>query len=66
MARWLGSPVQFANAVQCARYLHIAFDAPLRLLHHARVRLVWAILRLRHPLLSAEVVMRDYDDVRFV
>ncbi|KAH9836943.1 uncharacterized protein C8Q71DRAFT_578490 [Rhodofomes roseus] len=47
-------------------YLHLAFDAPLHLLRRARVRLVWAILRLRHPLLSAEVVMHDYDDVRFI
>ncbi|KZT75031.1 hypothetical protein DAEQUDRAFT_720240 [Daedalea quercina L-15889] len=47
-------------------YLHLAFDAPPQLLRHARVRLVWAILRLRHPLLSAKVVMHDYDDVRFV
>ncbi|KAH9937281.1 uncharacterized protein B0H18DRAFT_1113137 [Fomitopsis serialis] len=47
-------------------YLHLAFDAPLHLLRRARVCLVWAILRLRHPLLSAKVVMHDYDDVRFV
>ena len=31
-----------------------------------RVRVVWAILRQRHPLLAATVEMHDYDDVRFV
>ncbi len=31
-----------------------------------RVRAAWAILRMRHPLLASRVVMRDYDDVRFV
>lgn len=31
-----------------------------------RVRTVWAILRLRHPMLASRVVMHDYDDVRFV
>ena len=32
----------------------------------SRVRAVWAILRLRHPLLAASVVMHEYTDIRFV
>ncbi|KAI6031478.1 hypothetical protein BKA83DRAFT_644792 [Pisolithus microcarpus] len=38
--------------------LHIGFDAPGHLVQRPRVRLVWAILRMQHPLLS-------YEDVRF-
>ena len=40
--------------------------APERIVRRARVRMVWAILRIRHPLLASKVVMHDYDDVRFV
>jgi len=47
-------------------YLHLGFKSPKRLALQPRVRAVWAILRMRHPLLASEVVMRDYDDVRFV
>ncbi|EKM61320.1 uncharacterized protein PHACADRAFT_247854 [Phanerochaete carnosa HHB-10118-sp] len=47
-------------------YLHLGFNAPDHLVGHSRVRTVWAILRARHPLLSAHVQMYDYDDVRFV
>ncbi|CCM03131.1 uncharacterized protein FIBRA_05252 [Fibroporia radiculosa] len=48
------------------QYLHLGFHAPERLVRRARVCIVWAILRLRHPLLSASVEMHDYDDVRFL
>lgn len=48
------------------RYLHLGFTSPKHLVLRARVRTVWAILRMRHPLLASKVVMRDYDDVRFV
>ncbi|KAL6310142.1 hypothetical protein BKA93DRAFT_722468 [Sparassis latifolia] len=47
-------------------YLHLGFHAPARLTRRARVRAVWGILRLRHPLLAAQVQMHDYDDVRFI
>ncbi|RDB28633.1 hypothetical protein Hypma_015825 [Hypsizygus marmoreus] len=47
-------------------YLHLGCRAPLRLVEHERVRLVWAILRTRHPLLASSVEMHTYDDVRFV
>ncbi|KAG2156621.1 uncharacterized protein EDB93DRAFT_1127571 [Suillus bovinus] len=47
-------------------YLHLGFDAPEHVIRRSRVRVVWAILRIRHPLLASKVVMQDYDDVRFV
>ncbi|KAG2155563.1 hypothetical protein DEU56DRAFT_768027 [Suillus clintonianus] len=47
-------------------YLHLGFVAPEHVVRRARVRMVWAILRIRHPLLASKVVMHDYDDVRFV
>jgi hypothetical protein len=48
------------------RYLHLGFNAPQYLLKRDRVRAVWAILRLRHPLLSSKAEMHDYEDIRFV
>ncbi|KAI0275009.1 hypothetical protein BC834DRAFT_965456 [Gloeopeniophorella convolvens] len=47
-------------------YLHLGFKAPERNVSWARVRAVWAVLRMRHPLLASKVAMRGYDDVRFV
>ncbi|KAI0778372.1 hypothetical protein BD413DRAFT_630739 [Trametes elegans] len=47
-------------------YLHLGFKAPERVARRSRVSTVWAILRLRHPLLCARAEMRDYDDVRFI
>ncbi|KAI9460527.1 hypothetical protein BJY52DRAFT_1203761 [Lactarius psammicola] len=47
-------------------YLHLGFKSPERIMVWGRVRAAWAILRMRHPLLASRVVMRDYDDVRFV
>ncbi|KAI5897999.1 uncharacterized protein SCHCODRAFT_02610836 [Schizophyllum commune H4-8] len=47
-------------------YLHLGFHAPASLMRRSRVRLVWALLRLRHPLLASQVDMRDYEDIRFV
>ncbi|KAG1783532.1 hypothetical protein EV702DRAFT_1208638 [Suillus placidus] len=47
-------------------YLHLGFVAPEHVVRRARVRMVWAILRIRHPLLASKVVMQGYDDVRFV
>ncbi|KDQ63272.1 hypothetical protein JAAARDRAFT_53497 [Jaapia argillacea MUCL 33604] len=32
----------------------------------SRIRAAWAILRLRHPLISSRVEMKDYDDVRYI
>ncbi|OSD03262.1 hypothetical protein PYCCODRAFT_1434677 [Trametes coccinea BRFM310] len=46
-------------------YLHLGFKAPERVTRRERVCTVWAILRLRHPMLCARAEMRDYDDVRF-
>ena len=48
------------------RYLHLGFKAHERITKRSRVCTVWAILRLRHPLLYARAEMHDYDDVRFV
>jgi hypothetical protein len=48
------------------RYLHLGFRAPNVLVQHERVCMVWAILRLRHPLLSSKIQMHDYNDTRFV
>ncbi|KAI0639599.1 hypothetical protein C8Q77DRAFT_1214109 [Trametes polyzona] len=47
-------------------YLHLGFKAPERVTRRARVCTVWALLRLRHPLLCARAEMRDYGDVRFI
>ncbi|KAH9982832.1 hypothetical protein BGW80DRAFT_1160922 [Lactifluus volemus] len=47
-------------------YLHLGFKAPKSRILRRRVRAVWAILRMRHPLLASKVVMRSYEDVRFV
>jgi len=48
------------------RYLHLGFRAPDVFVQRERVRTVWAILRLRHPLLSSKIQMHDYNDVRFM
>ncbi|KAK0505685.1 hypothetical protein EDD18DRAFT_1304501 [Armillaria luteobubalina] len=47
-------------------YVHLGFNAPTQYVRRSRVRLVWAILRVRHPLLASRVQMHDYDDIRFV
>ncbi|KAI0309592.1 hypothetical protein OF83DRAFT_1071827 [Amylostereum chailletii] len=47
-------------------YLHLGLRAPERLMHKERVCAVWSIMRMRHPLLASQVVMRGYEDVRFV
>jgi len=47
-------------------YLHLGFRAPNEFVLRERVCIVWAILRLRHPLLSSKIHMHDYNDVRFV
>ncbi|KAI1789818.1 hypothetical protein LXA43DRAFT_892212 [Ganoderma leucocontextum] len=47
-------------------YLHLGFKAKGSVAKRSRVCAVWAILRLRHPLLCAHAEMHDYDDVRFV
>ncbi|KAF8846056.1 hypothetical protein BDN67DRAFT_992998 [Paxillus ammoniavirescens] len=47
-------------------YLHLGFDAPEQLVRRARVHAVWAILRVRHPLLASKVTIRNYEDVRFI
>lgn len=53
------------TSVSC-RYLHLGFKAKGTVTKRPRVSTVWAILRLRHPLLRAHVEIHDYDDVRFV
>lgn len=49
-------------------YVHLGFRAPPSLVNPHRVAIAWAILRLRHPLLAARVVMEpgEYDTARFV
>jgi len=46
-------------------YLHIGFTAPPKLVNCQSVLPVWAILRLRHPLLASRVDFKDYDDIDF-
>ncbi|TFK30927.1 hypothetical protein FA15DRAFT_662997 [Coprinopsis marcescibilis] len=46
-------------------YLHLGFRAPVDLVTSSRVRLIWAILRQRHPLLAAKVRMNGYEDITF-
>ena len=48
------------------RYLHLGFRAPSHLVERSHVSLVWAIMRVRHPLLASKVKMNEYDDVRFM
>lgn len=38
------------------RYVHLGFRAPKELLARDRLRAIWAIERVRHPLLSARIV----------
>ncbi|KAF5388592.1 hypothetical protein D9757_004680 [Collybiopsis confluens] len=47
-------------------YLHLGFSADPRTTQRNRVALVWALLRLKHPLLASAVEMHDYNDIRFV
>ncbi|KAF9074846.1 hypothetical protein BDP27DRAFT_1380944 [Rhodocollybia butyracea] len=47
-------------------YLHLGFSAQPHVVVRDRVALVWAILRLKHPLLASAVEMRNYEDIRFV
>ncbi|KAF7303295.1 putative 15-O-acetyltransferase Tri3 [Mycena kentingensis (nom. inval.)] len=47
-------------------YLHLGFNAPPALMDRDRVAQVWAILRMRHPLLASKVQMVNYDDIKFV
>ncbi|KAJ4485801.1 hypothetical protein J3R30DRAFT_3282574 [Lentinula aciculospora] len=47
-------------------YLHLGFSAQAQALQRDRVAHVWAILRLKHPLLACSVEMRDYNDLRFI
>ena len=56
----------FLSLPTTSRYLHLGFKAPNHVMERERVRVVWAILRQRHPLLAATVEMHDYGDVRFV
>jgi hypothetical protein len=48
------------------RYLHLGLRTTEERMARARVRIVWAILRQRHPLLASYVKFHDYHDVRFV
>ncbi|TFK56650.1 hypothetical protein OE88DRAFT_1730120 [Heliocybe sulcata] len=47
-------------------YLAFEFRAVERVMRRSRVRVAWALLRLRHPLLASMVEMHSYHDVRFV
>lgn len=48
------------------RYLHLKLFCPPQILLPSRVLLVWALLRLRHPLLASRVEVRQLDDIYFV
>jgi len=60
------APATLSDLFFARRYLHLGFKAPSHIMERERVRVVWAILRQRHPLLAATVEMHDYNDVRFV
>ncbi|KDR73381.1 hypothetical protein GALMADRAFT_72818 [Galerina marginata CBS 339.88] len=47
-------------------YLHLGCHAPPHLVEHQRVSLVWAIMRIRHPLIASTVKMNSYEDIAFV
>ncbi|KAF5311947.1 hypothetical protein D9619_002801 [Psilocybe cf. subviscida] len=47
-------------------YLHLGCRAPPRFMERRRVALVWAIMRVRHPLLASKVRMNSYEDISFV
>ena len=55
-----------ANHRSYHRYLHLGFRAQIHLVEQSRVSLLWAIMRLRHPLLASKVKMNDYEDIRFL
>ncbi|KAK7044526.1 hypothetical protein R3P38DRAFT_2508687 [Favolaschia claudopus] len=48
-------------------FMRVTIHAPLSLMSPTRVRLAWAILRLRHSLLASRIEMRPghYDDAQF-
>ncbi|CAA7265890.1 unnamed protein product [Cyclocybe aegerita] len=46
-------------------YLHLGCRASASLVQRERVALVWAIMRVRHPLLASRVTMHGYHDIRF-
>ncbi len=48
-----------------SRYLQLGCRLNPSLIERNRVCLIWAILRLCHPLLASNVRMNDYNDVRF-
>lgn len=58
--------VVYSYVVRNGRYLHLGFRASGYLVRRSRVSLVWAILRVRHPLLASKIEMYDYNDIRFV
>ncbi|KDR85482.1 hypothetical protein GALMADRAFT_218579 [Galerina marginata CBS 339.88] len=47
-------------------YLHLGCRAPAHLVERQRVSLVWAIMRMKHPLLASKVQMNSYEDIVFV
>lgn len=55
-----------ANGPHLDRYLHLGFKTSERLVRRTRVCTVWAILRVRHPMLCARVEMRGDDDAWFM
>ncbi|KAH9486485.1 hypothetical protein JR316_0000550 [Psilocybe cubensis] len=46
-------------------YLHLGCRAPSYMVDRRRVGVVWAIMRVRHPLLASKVKMNDYEDIVF-
>ncbi|KAF8641188.1 hypothetical protein AX17_000823 [Amanita inopinata Kibby_2008] len=47
-------------------YLHLGYRAHPSVMERSRVRLIWAIMRVIHPLLASRIHMHEYDDIRFV
>ncbi|KAL7414329.1 hypothetical protein BDY24DRAFT_339718 [Mrakia frigida] len=59
---WLPSRAEGVNDM----YLHLKLLAPTSLFLPSRVLLVWALLRIRHPLIGSVVEERGVDDIYFV
>lgn len=62
---WVSALFGGVQPLKSARYLHLGCRAPPCLVERQRVASVWAVMRIRHPLLGAKVRMNAYDDISF-
>lgn len=47
-------------------YLHISFSGPTHVVSQHAIIHIWALLRLKHPLIASRVDFKAYDDLNFV